>query len=86
MTLGVSTKDQSVNGQDFKKGDRVFVDVTSANLDVSDAIGPRYIQHRLTSSPRTRSSATPLASISAVLRKIVSIPTVYSGTWERVSQ
>ena len=38
MFAGVSAKDQTVNGQAFKKDDHIFLDVGSANLDVSRII------------------------------------------------
>ena len=31
---GISSKDQTVNGQDFKKDDRIFLDTESSNVDV----------------------------------------------------
>jgi hypothetical protein len=35
LTLaGISSKDQIVNGQDFKKNDRIFLDTATSNLDV----------------------------------------------------
>ena len=42
MFAGISTKDQTVNGQTFKKDDHVFIDVGSANLDVSWIVDHEY--------------------------------------------
>jgi len=42
MFAGISTKDQTVNGQNFKKDDRIFLDVGSANLDVSRIVDHEY--------------------------------------------
>ena len=42
MFVGISTKDQTVNGQTFKKDDHIFLDVGSANLDVSWIVDHEY--------------------------------------------
>lgn len=31
---GISSKDQTVNGKDYKKDDRVFLDTEASNIDV----------------------------------------------------
>ena len=31
---GISSKDQTVNGKDYKKDDRVFLDTEASNVDV----------------------------------------------------
>ena len=31
---GISTKDQTVNGKDYKKNDRLFLDIKASNVDV----------------------------------------------------
>jgi hypothetical protein len=31
---GISSKDQTVNGKDYKKNDRVFLDTETSNVDV----------------------------------------------------
>ena len=31
---GISSKDQTVNGKEYKKGDRVFLDTEASNVDV----------------------------------------------------
>jgi len=42
MSAGTSTKDQTVNGQAFKKDDHIFLDVGSANLDVRWIVDHEY--------------------------------------------
>ena len=42
MFAGTSTRDQTVNGQPFKKDDHIFLDVGSANLDVSWMVDHQY--------------------------------------------
>ena len=34
MSPGIASKDHKLNGREFKKADRVLLDVKSANLDV----------------------------------------------------
>jgi len=39
----ISSKDQTVNGQDFKKNDRVFLDIAASNVDASVIHNPQTV-------------------------------------------
>lgn len=86
---GVASKDCTTNGRDFKKADRVFLDIVSANLDVSKAFWYLSWFSKVDVLCRRKCMQIPVAAMHRDRLKIVFIlmacsskVSCYSVLWE----